>query len=91
MPRASMTFSRQWAAPAPRESGDIAITARTSPRTAPVVPIAVAKQNSGHTVHRHPGREEPPALSAQFDIPAGTEANVGTRVKRWAKAPMCTP
>ena len=63
------------------KSGDIAITAPDIAENGAVVPIAVASKIAGTQSIAILVEKNPYALSAQFDIPAGTEANVGTRVK----------
>ncbi len=63
------------------KSGDIAITAPDIAENGAVVPIAVASKIVGTQSIAILVEKNPYALSAQFDIPAGTEANVGTRVK----------
>jgi len=63
------------------KSGDIAITAPDIAENGAVVPIAVASKIPGTQSIAILVEKNPSALSAQFDIPAGTEANVGTRVK----------
>ena len=71
------------------KSGDIAITAPDIAENGAVVPIAVASKIPGTQSIAILVEKNPPALSAQFDIPAGTEANVGTRVKMGQS--KCTP
>ena len=63
------------------KSGDIAITAPDIAENGAVVPIAVASKIPGTQSIAILVEKNPSALSAQFDMPAGTEANVGTRVK----------
>ncbi len=65
----------------PEKSGDIVITAPDIAENGAVVPISVQSripntQSIAILVDKNPNN-----LAASFDIPAGTEANVGTRVK----------
>ena len=64
-----------------KPSTDIAIKAPDIAENGAVVPIAVASKIPGTQSIAILVEKNPSALSAQFDIPAGTEANVGTRVK----------
>jgi sulfur-oxidizing protein SoxY len=63
------------------KSGDIAITAPDIAENGAVVPIAVASKLANVESIAILVEKNPNSLAAQFDIPAGTEANVGTRVK----------
>jgi sulfur-oxidizing protein SoxY len=63
------------------KSGDIAITAPDIAENGAVVPIAVASKIANVESIAILVEKNPNSLAAQFDIPAGTEANVGTRVK----------
>jgi sulfur-oxidizing protein SoxY len=63
------------------KSGDIAITAPDIAENGAVVPIAVASRLANTESIAILVEKNPNSLAAQFDIPAGTEANVGTRVK----------
>ena len=63
------------------KSADIAITAPDIAENGAVVPIAVVSKIAGTQSIAILVEKNPYALSAQFDIPAGTEPNVGTRVK----------
>ncbi len=63
------------------KSNDIAITAPDIAENGAVVPIAVASKIANTQSIAILVEKNPAALAAQFDIPAGTEANVGTRVK----------
>jgi sulfur-oxidizing protein SoxY len=63
------------------KSNDIAITAPDIAENGAVVPIAVASKLANVESIAILVEKNPNALAAQFDIPAGTEANVGTRVK----------
>jgi sulfur-oxidizing protein SoxY len=63
------------------KSGDIAITAPDIAENGAVVPIAVASKLANVESISILVEKNPNALAAQFDIPSGTEANVGTRVK----------
>jgi sulfur-oxidizing protein SoxY len=63
------------------KSGDISITAPDIAENGAVVPIAVASKLANVESISILVEKNPSALAAQFDIPAGTEANVGTRVK----------
>jgi sulfur-oxidizing protein SoxY len=63
------------------KSGDIAITAPDIAENGAVVPIAVSSKLANVESIAILVEKNPSSLAAQFDIPAGTEANVGTRVK----------
>lgn len=63
------------------KSGDIAITAPDIAENGAVVPIAVSAKLANVESIAILVEKNPSSLAAQFDIPAGTEANVGTRVK----------
>ncbi len=63
------------------KSGDIAITAPDIAENGAVVPIAVASKLANTESIAILVEKNPSSLAAQFDIPGGTEANVGTRVK----------
>jgi sulfur-oxidizing protein SoxY len=63
------------------KSGDISITAPDIAENGAVVPIAVASKLANVESIAILVEKNPNSLAAQFDIPAGTEANVGTRVK----------
>jgi sulfur-oxidizing protein SoxY len=63
------------------KSSDIAITAPDIAENGAVVPIAVASKLANVESIAILVEKNPSALAASFDIPAGTEANVGTRVK----------
>ncbi|TAG00049.1 MAG: thiosulfate oxidation carrier protein SoxY [Betaproteobacteria bacterium] len=63
------------------KSGDIAITAPDIAENGAVVPIAVASKLANVESIAILVEKNPNALAASFDILAGTEANVGTRVK----------
>jgi sulfur-oxidizing protein SoxY len=63
------------------KSNDIAITAPDIAENGAVVPIAVASKLANVESISILVEKNPNALAAQFDIPTGTEANVGTRVK----------
>ncbi len=63
------------------KSGDIAITAPDIAENGAVVPIAVSTKLANAESIAILVEKNPNSLAAQFDIPAGTEANVGTRVK----------
>jgi sulfur-oxidizing protein SoxY len=66
---------------APAESKDITITAPDIAENGAVVPVGVAsKIPNTQTVHILV-EKNPNALAAGFNIPAGTEANVATRIK----------
>lgn len=66
----------------PAQSKDIAFVSTPDiAENGAVVPIAVASKIPGTQSIAILVEKNPSALSAQFDIPAGTEANVGTRVK----------
>lgn len=65
----------------PAESKDIVITAPDIAENGAVVPVAVAsKIPNTQTVHILV-EKNPNALAAGFTIPAGTEANIATRIK----------
>ena len=65
----------------PTESKDIVITAPDIAENGAVVPVAVAsKIPNTQTVHILV-EKNPNALAAGFAIPAGTEANIATRIK----------
>lgn len=66
---------------AAEKSADITITAPDIAENGAVVPIAVASKLANVESISILVEKNPSSLSAQFDIPAGTEANVGTRVK----------
>jgi sulfur-oxidizing protein SoxY len=66
---------------AAEKSGDIAITAPDIAENGAVVPIAVSSKLANVESIAILVEKNPSSLAAQFDIPAGTEANVGTRVK----------
>jgi sulfur-oxidizing protein SoxY len=63
------------------KSNDIMITAPDIAENGAVVPIAVASKLANVESIAILVEKNPNSLAAQFDIPAGTEANVGTRVK----------
>ena len=63
------------------KSGDIAITAPDIAENGAVVPIAGCQQDRRHAVDRDPRREKPVRAVSTVRHSAGTEANVGTRVK----------
>jgi sulfur-oxidizing protein SoxY len=63
------------------KSSDIAITAPDIAENGAVVPIAVSSRLANVESIAILVEKNPNSLAAQFDIPAGTEANVGTRVK----------
>lgn len=63
------------------KSGDITITAPDIAENGAVVPVAVSSKLANVESISILVEKNPNALAAQFDIPAGTEANVGTRVK----------
>ncbi|MBL8310409.1 MAG: thiosulfate oxidation carrier protein SoxY [Burkholderiales bacterium] len=63
------------------KSADITITAPDIAENGAVVPVAVASKIAGTQSIAIVVEKNPYALAAQFDIPAGTEANIGTRVK----------
>ncbi len=63
------------------KSGDIAITAPDIAENGAVVPIAVSSKLANVESIAILVEKNPSSLAAQFDVPAGTEANVGTRVK----------
>jgi sulfur-oxidizing protein SoxY len=63
------------------KSNDITITAPDIAENGAVVPIAVASKLANVESIAILVEKNPNSLAAQFDIPAGTEANVGTRVK----------
>lgn len=63
------------------KSGDIAITAPDIAENGAVVPIAVASKIANTESISILVEKNPNSLAAQFDLPAGTEPNVGTRVK----------
>jgi sulfur-oxidizing protein SoxY len=63
------------------KSNDIAITAPDIAENGAVVPIAVASKLANVESIAILVEKNPNSLAASFDIPAGTEANVGTRVK----------
>ncbi len=66
---------------AAEKSGDIAITAPDIAENGAVVPIAVASKLANTQSIAILVEKNPSSLAAQFDIPPGTEPNVGTRVK----------
>jgi sulfur-oxidizing protein SoxY len=66
---------------AAEKSGDITITAPDIAENGAVVPVAVSSKLANVESISILVEKNPNALAAQFDIPAGTEANVGTRVK----------
>jgi sulfur-oxidizing protein SoxY len=66
---------------AAEKSGDIAITAPDIAENGAVVPIAVSSKLANVESIAILVEKNPSSLAAQFDVPAGTEANVGTRVK----------
>ncbi len=63
------------------KSNDIAITAPDIAENGAVVPIAVASKLANVESIAILVEKNPNSLAATFDIPAGTEPNVGTRVK----------
>jgi sulfur-oxidizing protein SoxY len=63
------------------KSADITITAPDIAENGAVVPIAVSSKLANVESIAILVEKNPNSLAAQFDIPAGTEANVGTRVK----------
>ncbi|MBS0313928.1 MAG: thiosulfate oxidation carrier protein SoxY [Burkholderiales bacterium] len=63
------------------KSGDITITAPDIAENGAVVPIAIASKIPNTESIAILVEKNPNALAAQFDIPSGTEPNVGTRVK----------
>ena len=63
------------------KSTDIAITAPDIAENGAVVPIAVASKIANTQSIAILVEKNPSALTAQFNILPGTEANVGTRVK----------
>jgi sulfur-oxidizing protein SoxY len=63
------------------KSADIIITAPDIAENGAVVPVAVASKIAGTQSISILVEKNPSSLAAQFDILAGTEANVGTRVK----------
>jgi sulfur-oxidizing protein SoxY len=66
---------------AAEKSGDITITAPDIAENGAVVPIAVSSKLANVESIAILVEKNPSSLAAQFDVPAGTEANVGTRVK----------
>jgi sulfur-oxidizing protein SoxY len=66
---------------AAEKSSDIAITAPDIAENGAVVPIAVSSKLANVESIAILVEKNPSSLAAQFDVPAGTEANVGTRVK----------
>ena len=66
---------------AAEKSGDITITAPDIAENGAVVPVAVASKLANTQSIAILVEKNPSSLAAQFDILAGTEANVGTRVK----------
>ena len=66
---------------AAEKSGDITITAPDIAENGAVVPVAVASKLANTQSIAILVEKDPSSLAAQFDILAGTEANVGTRVK----------
>jgi sulfur-oxidizing protein SoxY len=63
------------------KSADIIITAPDIAENGAVVPVAVASKIAGTESISILVEKNPSSLAAQFEILAGTEANVGTRVK----------
>ncbi len=63
------------------KSNDITITAPDIAENGMVVPVAVSSKIPNTQSIAILVEKNPRALAATFDIPAGTEANVGTRVK----------
>jgi sulfur-oxidizing protein SoxY len=63
------------------KSNDITITAPDIAENGAVVPVAVASKIAGTQSIAILVEKNPNSLAAEFEILAGTEANVGTRVK----------
>ena len=63
------------------KSADIIITAPDIAENGAVVPVAVASKIAGTQSISILVEKNPSSLAAEFEILAGTEANVGTRVK----------
>ena len=63
------------------ESADIVITAPSIAENGAVVPISVQSKLAKTESIAILIEKNPSTLAASFDIPSGTEANVGTRVK----------
>ena len=63
------------------KSGDIVITAPDIAENGAVVPVAVASKLANTQSIAILVEKNPSSLAAQFDILAGTEPSVGTRVK----------
>ena len=65
----------------PAQSADVAITAPDIAENGAVVPVAVASKIPNTQAIYILVEKNPNALAAGFGIPAGTEANVSTRIK----------
>jgi len=66
---------------APTQSADIAITAPDIAENGAVVPIGVTSKIPNTQAVYILVEKNPSALTAGFNIPAGTDANVSTRIK----------
>jgi sulfur-oxidizing protein SoxY len=66
---------------APAESADIVITAPDIAENGAVVPVAVASKIPNTQAVYILVEKNPSALAAGFNIPAGTDPNVSTRIK----------
>lgn len=68
-------------APAPAQSGDIVITAPDIAENGAVVPVTVGSRLPNTEAIFVLVEKNPQPLAAGFDIPAGTEPSIATRVK----------